>query len=199
MVITNTKIKILSLFLANPKKDFTIREISLTAKINYRLVYEEVLDLNQKNLLAVRKKGSSKLCLINLSGDIPLYSYVEHLRLKAFQKTHPSLKVIINELNKTSTTYYTALLFGSHVSGKAKKDSDFDLLFVVPTTTNLNKFEKEINSRMNLLSYPLDLNIISEESFLEMKNSSKLNLINEIIPNHLILKGAENYYALLEK
>ena len=199
MVISNTCLKILSLFLSNPTKDYNIRELSLKSKLNYRLAYQEVMSLVKNKIILLEKKGTVNVCNINLSGDISLYSYIESLRSEEFQRKHTNFKVIIKELSKLSTSYYTIIAFGSYVKRTEQKKSDIDLLFVIPKTVDVEAFEKEVAVRLKLLTYPIDINVINEDSFLEMKKTSELNLVNEIIKNHIILFGAENYYRLLTK
>lgn len=199
MVINKTRVKILGFLLKNPRLDYSIRAISLQIKVNYRLVYQEIMDLKKEELINIHKKGASNFCQVNLSGNYNLFSYIEELRQQEFQKKHLSIKVILHELNKLTSVYYIAILFGSYVAGKIKKDSDLDLLFIIPRGIKVDLFEKMITSYLKLLSYPLDINVISEESFLEMKRESGLNVVNELIGNHIILKGGEFYYQLLSK
>lgn len=199
MVINNSQIKILKLFLENPLKKYSIREISLMAKINYRLAYKEIISFEKKGIINIQKVGSSRICSINLTQDIPLYGYIESLRTKNFQKKHKAIKVIQNELDKILTKYYTLLLFGSYVQGKERKNSDLDLLFILPRGSNIEKFEQEIKFVLQSLSYTFDINVITEDSFLEMKGKQELNIVREVIKNHIILKGMEQYFELLAK
>lgn len=199
MVITNSSVKILKLFLADPTQEYTIRNVSLKAKVNYRLVYQEIIKLEKEKIITIKKVGSSKVCKINLSSNVSLFSYIESLRKTSFQNKHAMVRVILNELNDLSTVYYSFLVFGSYAKGKHSKKSDLDLLFVISDSEDLNKFEQEVLSKLNLLSYKLDINVIKDESFLEMKSKQELNIVNEIIKNHIILDGAEQYYKLLSK
>ncbi len=197
MVITRIREKVLALFLSDPSKTYTIREVALHTKIHYRQVYQEVIELEKQEVLVLEKKGSSKICSINLPQNASLYAYIESIRASSFLKDHPPLRVIINELKSMQTQYYTLILFGSLVQSKARKSSDIDLLFIIPKNTSVEKFEQEVSSRLHLLHYPYDINVITEESFMEMGKEKILNLRNEIIKNHIILDGAEAYYRLL--
>ncbi len=199
MVITKTRAKILGFLLEDPLLEHSIREISLHTNINYRLVYQEIMNLKNEELIVIQKKGSGSFCKVNLSKNPSLYGCIEDFRKQEFQKKHPRIKVIVHELKKISTVYYSVILFGSYVKGEINKNSDLDLLFIIPNNINVEKFEKEVNSVLRLLSYPLDINVISEVSFLEMKKESELNLVNELRGNHIILKGGELYYQLLSK
>lgn len=199
MVINRTTEKIVGLFLANPTKDYNIRELALATKTNYRLVYEEALQLEKINILSVKRKGGMNLCMLNLSLAHQLYTYIESLRRETFSHKHHFLKVIEKELLKVPTVFSIAILFGSYVLGKERKGSDIDLLFVVPNAVEEDQFKKEVAAALQVLSYPLDIQVIQERSFLEMRRQQDLNIVRELIPNHIIIYGAEAYYKLLSR
>ena len=198
MVITNARIKILKLLLANPTQEYTIRGISLETKVNYRLVHQEVIKLEKIELITVKKIGASKVCKINLSYDLSLFSYIESLRKNELLKKHVSLIVINTELDKIKSKYFTCILFGSYVTGKIKKTSDIDLLFIIPNNTKVEQFEYEIESLFQTFNYKMDINVITENSVNELKQKSGLNVLNETIKNHIVLYGTEQYYNLIK-
>jgi len=199
MVINKTTEKILACFLADPTKDYNISELAKAIRVNYRLVYQEILQLEKQNILSIKRKGGMNNCMINLNTTPPLYAFIEHLRKEAFSLKHPFVKVITKELKKITTTFSVIILFGSFAQGKERKNSDIDLLLIVPNTMNLEKFKKEIYLAFQSLSYPFDINVVQEQSFLEMKQQQGLNIVHELISNHIIIYGAEAYYELLSR
>lgn len=199
MVINNTQLKVLSLFLSDPGKEYSIRDIAIKTGINYKLVYNEIIKLIQNNILFMEKKGHSNFCKLNISNSISLYVYIESLRKEEIQKKYSFVKVICNELLKLPYAYYSALLFGSYVKETVTKRSDIDLLFIIPNNLNIEEFQQKVSSLFSSLSYSIDANVISEESFLEMKKTTELNIANEIFGNHIIFFGGESYYKLLTK
>ena len=134
-----------------------------------------------------------------MTSSIFLFSYIENLRKEVFQKKHPEIRVIESEMEKIGSTYFTAIVFGSFVKGSESKKSDIDLLFIIPNQTQIQRFEGEVQSILSLLSYKLDINVVSEKSFLEMKNKKELSIVNEVIGNRIILAGSEQYYRMLVK
>ncbi|MFH1636949.1 MAG: nucleotidyltransferase domain-containing protein [Candidatus Woesearchaeota archaeon] len=199
MVIKQSSAEIIRVLLSSPWKERSILEISNSTRINYRIVYQEVMDLRGRGIINITKKGASNMCTINLAKDIQAYAYVESLRSESFKKKHPDIEVVGNELGRVKTTYYSAIIFGSYAKGKATGRSDLDILFIIPNTLKPEIFEKEVSSRFKLLSYKLDINVITEESFLEMKDSKTLNIVTEALKDHIILFGGEAYYRLLAK
>lgn len=198
MIITNAEIKILKLLLADHTQEYTIRGISLETNVNYRLVHQEITKLEKRKIIVVKKVGSSKVCKINLLSEIPLFSYIESLRKNELLEKHASLRVINTELNKIKSKYFTCILFGSYVTGKIKKTSDIDLLFIIPNTTKAEQFEYEVDSLFQTFNYKIDINVITENSVHELKQKSELNVLNETIKKHIILYGGEQYYNLLK-
>ncbi len=178
---------------------YSIREISMKTNVNYRLTHQEIISLHNQGIISIEKMGPSSICSLNIEKDVPLYTYIESLRKDSFQLKHKSIKVILHELRRISTQYYTLLVFGSYASGKEKRKSDLDLLFVIPDRLSAVKFEREVKSLLHSLSYKLDINVITENSLMEMKNATELNIVNEVIKNHIILRGAEQYFHLLGK
>ncbi len=94
MVITKITEKVLALFLSDYSKTYTIREVALQTKIHYRQVYQEIMNLEEQEVLILEKKGSSKICSINLSKHASLYAYIESIRASFFLKDYPPLRVI---------------------------------------------------------------------------------------------------------
>ena len=85
-----------------------------------------------------------------------------------------------------------ALFFGSFAKNQAKKDSDIDLLFIIPKEYNYDHFERTLKS--NILTRKVDINLGVDESLHEMwSNPQKLNVANELLKGHIILKGAEQF------
>jgi len=199
MVINNTREKVLTLFLEDPTKEYNIREVSKRTKVNYRLAYKEIMNLKREEIITIHRMGTMNICKIDLSANIPLYTYIEGLRRDTLQEKHAKVKVIQHELKNIPTVYFTALFFGSFAKGTLRKNSDIDILFIIPDKVNVESFEKNIHIHLHLLPYHLDINVIKEESFIEMGKNQGLNIRNEVVKNHIILTGAESYYKLLRK
>ena len=88
-------------------------------------------------------------------------------------------------------------IFGSYARGDKNKNSDIDLLFIVPHTENTEKLRAEIENSLSVLSYNIDINIIKDSDFASLKNEKGINIRNQVIDNHIILYGAENYYRAI--
>lgn len=134
------------------------------------LVKEKVLDYT--------KKGKNKVFF--LKGNLETKNYVfnaERYKLIKLLKLYPEMGIIIEEVLK-NTKEDLVVLFGSYAKFAAKKDSDIDLY-----VETRSKEEKE--------------NIEATHSKIKVKTGDfdlSSELIKEIMKNHIILKGVEEFY-----
>ncbi len=179
------KIKILEYLLDN-KENNNISTISKNIKTNYSNTYQNVLLMGEISLLKI---GQNKLVFLKniLTPDI---FTAENNRLNNFLKSE-DIRNITRKLNKITSPFFIALLFGSRI--KSKKFNDIDLCII----TDDKKIISELENELDTLSYSIDLNTFTTDEFKEMISSKKSNLGNEILKKNIILKGIENYYGLL--
>lgn len=196
MVITNARLALLKILLANPWEEFTIRALSMKAGINYRLSYEEAMKMMKEGMISIKKQGQGSVCRINMKADTSLYAFIESLRSRDFLKRNDKIKIIAEELSKINTALFTAILFGSHAKEKAGKTSDIDILIVAK---DHGEIEAEAESILSALSYPIHITSVSEQDFILMKKQQGINVANEIIGNHIILSGPEIYCRMMAK
>jgi len=112
----------------------------------------------------------------------------ENYKLSKIINKHPELEPIFQDVIKKSKSSLI-LLFGSYAKNTEKKDSDIDIYI---KTTN-PKIAKEVQKIYNLLSDLISIISIKTGNF----NSDDL-LIKEIIKNHVIIKGGEEYYKKIK-
>jgi len=92
-------------------------------------------------------------------------------------KTYSELNVIIDDLLKKSDEKLV-VLFGSYAKFIANKESDIDI-YVETRGRKLKEKLESANSKIKVKIGSFDL---------------ESNLIKEIIKNHIILKGVEEFY-----
>ena|SRR3989338_7606411 len=200
MVITNAASEIIKLFVADPTKAYNISEIAKNTCINYRLIYNAVLVLEKERFLEIRNVGNIRVCSFIYAGNIPLCTYAEAERTKNSLEKNVALNIIKQEIDKkTNTVYDTILIFGSYGKDKQRTNSDIDLLCIIPEGKRREQYEQEMHSILKLLHYKIDVNILTEKEFINGKKEQTMNIIKEVIPNHIILRGAEQFHYLLGK
>ena len=95
-------------------------------------------------------------------------------------------KKLVKELEKfrikvqDETPLDKVILFGSRATGKAKKDSDVDLLVVSPKFRRKKSFNRGIKLHLQWnLKYPVDFICLTPEEFKERKK--EVGFIKEIV------------------
>ena len=189
-VITELSIKIMEEISKDLTKKWSINELSKKINRHYRPIYAAVQSLIKKEFLI---KNQNNL-IEPMFKDTLLLELAEKQRLLNLNK---DIKIIKDKLSKMKTTFFSAVLFGSSVH---KKGKDVDILLIMPNSGDIGNFQKEAEIELGSFYNKVDLNIITEESCYEMLNMpNQLNVMNEIIKNHLVLVGTENFYNILKR
>jgi len=102
-------------------------------------------------------------------------------KLTTLVRHYPELSVILEEIVQ-KTDEKLIVLFGSYAKGLAKKDSDIDI-YIETKDRKVKKNVEEIYSKINVKIGTFD---------------PKSPLIKEIIKDHVIVKGIERFYDLLD-
>lgn len=172
-----------------------ISQASKRLKIDYKNVYTAIKRLELDKIISLESYGNSMKITLN-SYNNELMTIAEYERRKNIIK-NKNIKVMLDYFKQNLVNhFYVLLLFGSHAKKKATKESDIDLMFIVPHKQE-ELFEKEVYKVKSLLPLPLHCLVFSETQFLQMKNSNQANVVTEAIKNNIILHNIETYYELL--
>jgi len=183
----NAEIKILKLLLNNKEEKFTIKKIAERAKINYRIAYEKVSQMEKGGLIKVTKIGNTKICELTNKFDKSVFE-AEYGRRTDLLNNKDFL-VLYKRLSELQFSF-VALLFGSHAKRKTNKHSDIDLL-------TIGGDEKEIRSTISLWPEKIHLTSVTYKDFIHMAKSREFTVVSEAIKNNIILVGIEEYYRLV--
>ncbi len=187
-VITKLNLKIMEEISKDLTRKWSINELAKKTKKHYRPIYAAVQSLIKQGYL---KKNQNKL-IEPLFKDTLLLELAEKKRLKKHNK---DIRIIKKRLSKIDTVFFSTVLFGSSVH---KKGRDIDILIIIPNLLDIDSFEKKAESALGSYISKLDLNIVTEKSCYEMLNKpNQLNVMNEIMKNHLIITGTENFYNII--
>lgn len=186
----NIKQKILKYLIENKEKTFSINEISKALKTDYKLVHTNVNKLLKEESIKVEDFGNTRRCSFDNAFNEDIY-LAENNRKKDLLKKKDFLLIYnqIKEINKQ----FILLVFGSQAKGTATKNSDIDLLII-----SEEKVAKDVNQKLNLLSYNIHLTPVTYEGFIRMAKSKEFTVVSEAIKNNIILAGIEDYYRLLK-
>lgn len=173
-------------------RKWTINELAGEIGHHYRPVYAAVQKLLLKRLL---NKNSNELIEPTFSNTF-LLELGEKQRVQDI-KQKEIIIILKRFIKNLDSSFYTVILFGSSVKSKGK---DIDLLFILPDSEDISRFKQKATEALGSFVKLTDLNTINEESVYEMLNKPNvLNVMNEIMKNHLVLNGAENFYRIIRR
>jgi len=172
----------LEIILVLLKNKTHLREIARTLNESHSTILRKINELLKENILDYKKEGKNKVFFIknNLKAKNYVYSAEIH-KLNNLLKKHPELSIILEDIKK----YFSngmIILFGSYAKGIQKNDSDIDI-YLETNDNNLKNKIKEVNSKLSIKIGKFD---------------TKSLLIKEIIKNHIIIRGLEDFYERVE-
>jgi len=193
-----TEERILELLFDNLTKEYSIHEISTTLKIPYPQTHRNIQSLIKRELVISEKVGKSNMISLRKDSVKKEYITAELNRRDNALKKYPILRRVISDLEKIPQLQYICVVFGSYAKGISKKNSDIDLLFIIPKDYDYGKFE--MMTHQAFVTGYVDINIGIDESLHEMWSTpSKLNVANEVLKGHIILKGTEGFLEAWRK
>ncbi len=186
---------IIRYLIENKNEELNILRISKELRMNYKNVYSIVKRLEKELLVKLESFGqSSRVKLI--SQVHPLIFEAEYNRRKELLKDK-NLAVMLNDFkNALKSKCYMLLIFGSYAKKTQTKNSDIDLMFIVPDGKE-ELFEKDVHRAARSLPLPIHYLVFSEKQFLDMNNAKESNVGQEALKNNIILYGIETYYEII--
>lgn len=183
-MILNNILKILESFYGDYNKKTYGRDISKKLKMNQKTVSNILNKLEKENILKFTIEGKNKYYYLNkLNPHIKeIIKLIEINRKIKFIDNYKRYSDLFAKLE--TRTDGILVIFGSYANFSANEKSDLDVLFV-------GKYQ-ELKDLEEL--YNIKINIVK----IDKKKFNKDNiLIKEIIKNHVILNGIEEFIGLI--
>ncbi len=201
-----TLLKIMKLFRMNLDKGMTILEISKKLNIGYRPAYNHINEMFDNGMININKVGRAKQCFLNLKSEKTRHvlGEVDILRKeKLYKKT--KLKNILKKLIKKLTEKHISkiqsiVLFGSYAKGKAVKDSDIDLLFIVSDMKDKNlreAIERECAGFQHSHNVKVSPLITDGKEFKKMLKAEEMNVGKDVREYGIALYGSEFFWMII--
>ncbi len=201
-----TLLKILGLFRANLDKGLTILQIAKKLRIGYRPAYNHIAAMSDQEIINVQEVGRAKQCTLNLKCEKArhLMGEIDLLRKEELYKNEPKLKNVLEKLipklaEKHISEIQSIILFGSYAKGKASKNSDVDLLFIVNDIKN-KELRADIERECASLQYSHNIKIspliTDSKEFKIMLKAEELNIGKETREHGIAIYGSEHFWRL---
>ncbi len=192
------ELKIVDLLARNQGKKLAINEIAKALKEHYSFVHRIVNNLIKDKVVIKEKVGKSHICSLDIKNEktIALMHLSEIEKKDEFYASNKELGLVLEDFSrsvKSDLNITSIVLFGSYAKGTAKKDSDIDILILSKRKVDVDKIIKEIYAK-----YGREINAINMACS-DFKKQKDKPLIKEIINNHYIIYGAEEFINCLLK
>ncbi len=155
-----------------------LREMARMTGVPHSTVMRCLNRLVEENVLDFKPQGRNKSFSIkkNLQAKNRLFM-AERYKLQKLLEKYPSLNVVLSDL-LSSTDAPLVVLFGSYAKFAAKSDSDIDI-YLGDVEDGKRKKAEVAYSGLSVKIGPFDM---------------QSPLIKEIVKNHVILRGEEEFY-----
>ncbi|MEK6867304.1 MAG: nucleotidyltransferase domain-containing protein, partial [Nanoarchaeota archaeon] len=157
---SKTAIKILSIILENPLREFKEIELISSAKTGKGSGAAEINALVKENILLEKRQGRTKLLSLNMKSNTAFA--LKHLfsQNKIKNISFSKRSAIFFFKKEVKHHAHLMILFGSTLAGNAKEDSDIDI-FIVPK--EMKKIEMIRNNVEELLGEQFNLHYCKRE------------------------------------
>ncbi|MCK4327924.1 MAG: nucleotidyltransferase domain-containing protein [Candidatus Diapherotrites archaeon] len=182
---SETRVKLLEIFLFNPEKEFHLRELARMIDVSPIYVRKEVANLDAVGLVTYRSQGN--LSLFKANKTSPIFEDLKNIFIKTI-----SLGTLLKEKMKDYDTIKYALIYGSFAQGVEKQTSDIDLLVVGNISEDelhkvVMEFEKKTSRELNY--------ILWKEKEFQQKAKQGISLLIDIAEHKVIMiNGGENEF-----
>lgn len=159
-------------------KEIHVRKIAKLINSPHANVSRSLKTLLKKNIVDFNIEGKNKIFRLKKGIESQNYIYiVEHNKLLKLMEKYPKLSIIVDSILE-KTNEKLIIIFGLYAKFIAKSESDIDVFI----RTNNRRVKREIEGLNSKLS-------------VKIGKFDKNNLIvKEIIKDHVIIRGVENYY-----
>ena len=183
MLLNNNALRILAEFCSDYSKRIYGGHAAKKLKMNQKTVANILNSLEKQNIVKYITEGKNKYYFLNrLNPQIPDFLKIIELgRKNYFIEKYPSLRGLFADLEKKAQG--TLIIFGSYANFTSNDKSDLDI-FILGKIGEIKDLEDKYNLKINIIRSIKD------------KFNKDDTFIKEVIKNHIILKGVEEFIEL---
>jgi predicted nucleotidyltransferase len=197
-MLTPKQIKIFEVFMKNPYKEHTYKEIKEFSKEKSNsIIQKAILKFLEEKLINKNKIGNIGLYQLNLE-NITVFSYFDILlKEKLPNIVKISLEKIKEELNDIE--FISIVIFGSYAEGKETKKSDLDILVLVSSKIDKRKCELSLKSAKLKTILNIDYHVFTKNEMIQMLKDKYENLGKQIAYKHLAIHNPAIFYSIIQE
>jgi len=155
-----------------------VRGLAKALSANQMTISRKIEELYEENVVDYRREGRNKVFFLKKTLESKQWACMAESRKQLdIIRKYPRLRVIFEKIRQNPGVTL-AVLFGSYANGTATDESDIDVY--------IDTKEKRIKNDIGLIDTKLNVKIGSYDR--------ENLLIREIEKNHVIIKGADEYY-----
>ncbi len=183
MLLNKNSIKILKEFSTDYNKRIYGRVIARKLKMNQKTVSNILNNLEKEDILKFSQEGKNKYYFLNkFNPNIKeIVKLIEIEKKIEFIGKNNKLKGLFSKLEEKAQGIL--VVFGSYANYTNNKKSDLDI-FIMGKISNIDDLGELYNTKINIIK--------SEKE----KFNREEHIIKEIIKNHIVLKGVEEFIEL---
>ena len=184
MLLNQKTLGILGEFAPDYSKRIYGGDVAKRLKMNQKTVANILNKLEKEHILRSSIEGKNKYYFLNKfnSNIREVVKLVEIGRKVDFLEKNKAVKDLFEKLEERAEGILA--IFGSYAKGTAKKSSDLDI-FLIGKIKDIEDLERMYNIKINVIK--------ADKS----KFDKKEPLIREVISNHIMLKGMEDFVGLI--
>jgi len=147
IISSKTRVKLLTLFLLGPEREYYVREITRMTEENMNAVRRELTNLESFGLISGERKGNQQYYTVNR--DFFLYEDLQKIVLKT-----EGVARVIKEHLAGKAAVRCMFIYGSFAKGSAGEKSDIDLFIIGDIDDNeliplVHESERALNREIN--------------------------------------------------
>lgn len=189
--ISKIDLRILSLYTKDYSSVFSIRQMTNILNINYSNAFKRIKAMVKKEIIIQKKTGkvnNISLNILNLNA-VKLISFIEETK----EVKNTTIRLLTKEAVQIDP-FCCIGIFGSRVSGRHTKSSDWDVFIITQKRKEMEKIMRQFP-----YSKGIQLQVISQKEFESSLLSPKDNLVKQIVRNKQIIYNPHPYYNIMQK
>ena len=200
-----SEMRIIGMFAEDVAKRLNPNEAASSLGISYASAYNGLAELAKGKVLRRERVGNANVYGLEFGSEAAreaLMGVAAERREEAYGKygVGEIIRKTVERVREELPGLYAAVLFGSVAKGGVRKESDIDLLFILPTEERIKengRLISDICSTKGLEGRAISSITVSVKEFRKMLEGEGNNVAKEAVHGGIPVSGAENFFGLV--